>query len=171
MAEFDILIRHGRVIDGTGGPSRTLDIGVRGDRIVAMGDLHGDRAGQVIDADGLAVAPGFIDAHCHDDRELLTQPLLPAKVNQGVTTVINGNCGISLAPLPGLADGLSELPDPLPLMASSVSAFHPTVADYFRALEDAPAFEAGAHAGAMAVIRLPVTPVHEIELDQKQEAV
>ncbi|MEZ5657086.1 MAG: D-aminoacylase [Burkholderiaceae bacterium] len=139
MAEFDILIRQGRVIDGTGGPSQTLDIGVRGDRIVAMGDLHGDRAGQVVDADGLVVAPGFIDAHCHDDREILTQPLIPAKVNQGVTTVINGNCGISLAPLPGLADGLSELPDPLPLMASSVSAFHPTVADYFRALEDAPA--------------------------------
>ncbi len=139
MAEYDTLIRHGRVIDGTGGPSRTLDIGVRGDRIVAMGDLHADGARRTIDADGLAVAPGFIDAHCHDDRELLTQPLLPAKVSQGVTTVVNGNCGISLAPLPAMAPGLADLPDPLPLMASSVDAFYPTVARYFEALDASPA--------------------------------
>lgn len=139
MAEFDTLIRHGRVIDGTGGPSRVMDIGLRGDRIVAMGDLNRAGAHRRIDADGLAVAPGFIDAHCHDDREVLTQPLLPAKVSQGVTTVVNGNCGISIAPLPAMAGGLTELPDPLPLMSSSPSAFHATVAQYFQALEDNPA--------------------------------
>jgi N-acyl-D-amino-acid deacylase len=84
--------------------------------IVAIGDLSGRHpAAQVLDARGCIVAPGFIDAHTHDDQALLRQPDMAFKVSQGVTTVVTGNCGISIAPLPA---GV-PLPMPLSLMGSS----------------------------------------------------
>ena len=98
---FDMLIRHASIIDGSGDPRYAGDIGIRGQRIAAIGDLA-DATGEIeIDATGKIVAPGFIDAHTHDDRALLSNPGMDAKVSQGVTTVITGNCGISLAPMPG----------------------------------------------------------------------
>ena len=71
---YDIIIRNGTIVDGTGQPSVQADIGVRGDRIVAVGSLSGD-AGQAIDATDHVVAPGFIDVHSHDDFALLDRPL------------------------------------------------------------------------------------------------
>ncbi len=95
------LIAGGDVVDGTGAARRRADILIRGDRIVAVGELSDVRCDRRIDAGGLIVAPGFVDAHTHDDRALLSSPDMSAKISQGVTTVVTGNCGISLAPLAG----------------------------------------------------------------------
>jgi N-acyl-D-amino-acid deacylase len=101
MAEapvFDLLIRGGTVIDGTGAPRIRADVGVTGDRIAAVGALPEASARRVVSAAGKIVAPGFIDAHTHDDRALLSHPAMAFKVTQGVTSLIAGNCGVSLAP-------------------------------------------------------------------------
>ena len=95
---FDILIKKGMVFDGTGTPPVKADIGIKGDLIIAVGDLDDSNAVDVINASGLSVAPGFIDAHTHDDASLIIRPDMEAKLSQGVTTVICGNCGISGAP-------------------------------------------------------------------------
>ncbi|HEU4645387.1 MAG TPA: amidohydrolase family protein, partial [Burkholderiales bacterium] len=97
---FDLLIRGGTVVDGTRAPRFAADVAVRNGRIAALGDLKGARAAAEIDATGKIVAPGFIDAHTHDDRLLLSDPSMAPKASQGVTTVVAGNCGISLAPMP-----------------------------------------------------------------------
>ena len=91
--QFDLVLRNGRVFDGSGAPP------VAADRIAAIDRVPAGRGDVEIDVRGQAVAPGFIDVHTHDDRALLTDPDMPAKTSQGVTTVITGNCGISLAPL------------------------------------------------------------------------
>lgn len=97
--KHDVLIRHGQIIDGSGTKRFAGDIGITGDRISAIGDLSADTAVEVVDATGLIVAPGFIDAHAHDDIALLEQPDMVAKTSQGCTTTVIGNCGFSAAPL------------------------------------------------------------------------
>jgi N-acyl-D-amino-acid deacylase len=97
---YDLLIRNGTVIDGTRAPRYRADLAVRGARIAAIGELQGARGDTELDAAGRIVAPGFIDAHTHDDRLLLSAPEMAPKASQGVTTVIAGNCGVSLAPAP-----------------------------------------------------------------------
>ena len=90
---FELIIRGATVFDGSGSAGVRADVGVRGERIAAIeADLLGD-AGREIDAHGLALAPGFIDVHSHDDFAVLIQPEMPFKVLQGVTTDIVGNCG------------------------------------------------------------------------------
>lgn len=96
---FDLILAGGDLIDGTGLPRWKADVGIIDDRIVAVGDLSGVRAAQRLDATGLIVCPGFIDVHTHDDRALISDPEMTPKVSQGVTTVVVGNCGVSLAPL------------------------------------------------------------------------
>src|ERR1700741_2910248 len=97
---FDLLIRNASIVDGTGAPRFRGDVGVTGDRISRIGDLGAASAGTDVDAGGLVVAPGFIDAHTHDDRLMLSGGDMAPKVSQGVTTVVAGNCGVSLAPAP-----------------------------------------------------------------------
>lgn len=97
---FDLVVGGGTVIDGTGGPSRRADVGVADGRISAIGDLGAAEAGERIDAGGLVVAPGFVDLHSHSDLTLLSAPDAPSKVRQGVTTEINGNCGMGPFPNP-----------------------------------------------------------------------
>jgi N-acyl-D-amino-acid deacylase len=97
---FDLIIRNATVIDGTKAPRYRADIGVRGGGIAEIGTLDASTADAEIDASGLIAAPGFIDAHTHDDRLLLSDRDVVPKVSQGVTTVITGNCGISLAHSP-----------------------------------------------------------------------
>src|SRR5215475_3860336 len=94
---YDILIRNGTVIDGTGHPGFTADVGIQGDRIVAVGSVSGETK-QSIDATGRVVSPGFIDVHSHDDFALLDRPLCDFKIMQGVTTEVIGNCGFGAAP-------------------------------------------------------------------------
>ncbi len=96
----DILIRNGMVIDGTGAQRFAADVAIDGDRITAIGALQDHAGRQEIDATGCIVAPGFIDAHAHDDIALLAEPDMPSKVSQGCTTVVIGNCGFSAAPSP-----------------------------------------------------------------------
>ena len=97
---FDILIRNASIVDGTGATRYPGDIGIRGDRIARIGDLKSQRGKVEIDLHGRIAAPGFIDAHTHDDRLMLSSPDMAPKVSQGITTVVAGNCGISLAPMP-----------------------------------------------------------------------
>jgi len=105
----DILIRGGQVIDGTGAPARAADVAIRAGRIVAIEADRADSADRVIDAHGSVVAPGFIDIHTHSDFTLPLNPRAEAKIRQGVTTEVVGNCGFSVAPaLPGKVDELRE---------------------------------------------------------------
>ena len=104
---YDLLIRHATIVDGTNAPRYAGDIGIRGDRIARIGELAGARGDVEIDLAGRIAAPGFIDAHTHDDRAMLSDPDMAPKVSQGVTTIIGGNCGVSLAPMP------RPIPDPV----------------------------------------------------------
>lgn len=109
---WDVLIRRGVIIDGSGSPGTVGDIALAGGRIAALGLSLADNASKVIDADGLAVTPGFIDVKTHSDFVLPINPKAESKVRQGVTTEIIGHCGFTVAPvLPGktqlLADYLS----------------------------------------------------------------
>lgn len=98
---FDILIRGGSVADGTGHPAFAADVAVSGGRIAAVGDLRGASAAQVCDASGKTVTPGFIDIHRHADAALLRPGFGAAELCQGLTTIVNGNCGLSAAPFGG----------------------------------------------------------------------
>ena len=136
MSSHDLVIRNATVIDGSGAPRYLADIGVTGDRIAAIGrDLAEGK--QELDASGLIAAPGFIDAHTHDDRLMLSAPEMAPKVSQGITTLIAGNCGISLAPAPlGMRRPVTP---PLDLLDDEGSWFRfPKFADYVEALAASP---------------------------------
>jgi N-acyl-D-amino-acid deacylase len=127
---FDLVIEGGTVIDGTGDSRTRCDVGIRADQIVQLGDLTGLMANKRYDATGRIVAPGFVDVHTHDDRLLLDVADGPhPKLSQGVTTVVTGNCGISLAPF------LSQNPPP-PLDLLGVDAWRfERFSDYLDELE------------------------------------
>ncbi|MCC7271972.1 MAG: D-aminoacylase [Alphaproteobacteria bacterium] len=132
---YDLLVRGGTVHDGTGAAPRRADVAVTGDRIAAVGDLATATARSVVDATGKAVAPGFIDVHTHDDRALLSNPDMAMKTSQGVTTVVVGNCGVSLSPLS--ID--RRPPPPLDLLGDREWYRFPRMADYMAAVDAAPA--------------------------------
>src|SRR5579863_8475769 len=105
---YDLLIKNGRVVDGSGGPAFRADVAVKDGKIVEIGKLSGP-AGRTIDAQGLVVAPGFIDNHCHYDAQVTWDPLCSYSCDHGATSVIFGNCSLSLAPVrPGKSDRLAE---------------------------------------------------------------
>jgi N-acyl-D-amino-acid deacylase len=135
MTDIDTIIRNGTVIDGTGAPRVRADVAIVGERIAAVGAIGRSPGAAEIDAEGLIVAPGFIDAHTHDDRALLSMPDMTPKVSQGVTSLVAGNCGVSLAPL--ALDGIP--PPPLDLLGSEAGWFRfARFADFVEALRDAP---------------------------------
>src|SRR4051795_4501950 len=116
MAMFDLVLRGGTLIDGTGSAGRRADVGVSGDRITAVGDLSAvDGAGtSVVDCARRVVAPGFVDPHGHSDGNVLVDGALASHLHQGYTTQLSGNCGYTLAPLMppsrrGLAPDLEAL--------------------------------------------------------------
>ncbi len=107
---FDLLIRQGTVVDGTGAPSYIADVGISDGRIVAVGPDLGDEATEVIDGRGLHVMPGFVDIHTHYDGQATWDGLLDPSASHGVTTVVLGNCGVGFAPVrPGHEGQLVEL--------------------------------------------------------------
>src|SRR3954470_10000327 len=133
---YDLIVRNATIIDGTRAARFQGEIGVRGDRIAAIGVLGQASADVEVDGSGLIAAPGFIDAHTHDDRMLLSNPDMTPKVSQGVTTVVAGNCGISLAHSP--ANGAST--PPLDLLDGSGDWFKfPTFRAYREELSARPA--------------------------------
>ena len=137
---FDIVIANGAVYDGRGTAPYQADIGISNKKIGAISSPGTLRGKQILDATGLAVAPGFIDVHTHDDRELLDNPAMHPKLTQGVTTVITGNCGISLAPWK--ADRAT--PAPLSLIGTQSDYRFETVSDYIQAVGQAqPAINVG----------------------------
>lgn len=97
--DFDLLIRGGRVFDGLGSAEVEADVGIRGDIIQEIGRISPSRAKSIIDAQGLVVCPGFIDAHDHSDVGLLVNPRAESHIRQGITTVVSGNCGASPFPV------------------------------------------------------------------------
>ena len=106
-APYDLVIRNGTVIDGTGTEGRKADVGIRDGKIVRVGDLGSASSTGIIDASGLVVAPGFIDIHNHSDNTILVDPRAESMVRQGVTTMILGESG-SAGPVVGKAS--RELP-------------------------------------------------------------
>jgi N-acyl-D-aspartate/D-glutamate deacylase len=96
---FDILIRNGRVVDGTGNPWFKADVGIENGKIALVSRAPLKRGERVIDARGLVVTPGFIDMHSHSDTSVLVHPRCESFVRQGITTAVSGSCGISVAPI------------------------------------------------------------------------
>jgi N-acyl-D-amino-acid deacylase len=98
MAEYDIVIRGGTVVDGTGAPERAADVGIVGDRIVAVEPHLDGSATRTIDAEGRVVTPGFVDIHTHLDAQLAWDPIGSSSCYHGITSVVMGNCGVTFAP-------------------------------------------------------------------------
>jgi len=145
---FDTIIKSVEVFDGTGAQSYMADIAIRHDRIEQIGQLGAEQAKRIIDGQGLAIAPGFIDVHTHDDTNVIRFPECLPKISQGVTTVIVGNCGISASPVVLAGDP----PDPMNLLGSQQDFKYPTFATYAKAVEEAkPAVNVAALVGHTAL--------------------
>jgi N-acyl-D-aspartate/D-glutamate deacylase len=148
MPRFDILIRNVRVIDGSGAEPRIADVGIDAGLVSAIGQFPGADARDVTEGNGRVLAPGFIDVHTHDDTNVIRDPQMMAKLSQGVTTVIVGNCGISAAPV-----RLTGAPPPPMNLLGEADAFrYPTFAAYAAAVDAAqPAVNVAALAGHTAL--------------------
>ncbi len=135
---FDILIRNGRIIDGSGAPAFNADMGIKDGRIAAYGNLSTAEAGQVIDASGYTVTPGFIDIHRHADAEAFRKGYGELEMAQGLTTIVNGNCGLSVAPIPEYAK--KEICDYLRPITGEIGADVPTrsMKAYLEGVKDSP---------------------------------
>ncbi len=162
-ATVDTLLTGGIVVDGTGGERFAGDIAILGDRIhavAASGKLEFD-AKNIIDVSGKIVAPGFIDVHTHDDNAVLADPAMTAKISQGVTTVVVGNCGISLAPIARI-----DPPAPMNLLGNREVYRFERMADYAAAVDAAcPSVNVAAlvghstlRVGSMADVHLKASP-------------
>jgi N-acyl-D-aspartate/D-glutamate deacylase len=136
---FDLLIKNGRIIDGSGRPAFHGDVAVAGGKIVGLGRLDGP-ARRVIEADGRVVAPGFVDNHCHYDAQVLWDPLCTFSCHHGATTVIIGNCSLALAPVRAherekLAGMLSYVEAiPMDVLQAGVPWTWETFPEYMRAI-------------------------------------
>jgi N-acyl-D-amino-acid deacylase len=148
MLQCDALIRGANVLDGSGTAGKILDIALLNGRICAIGPDLKHSSSTVMDAEGLVLAPGFIDVHTHDDIAAIRNPAMLPKLSQGVTTVIVGNCGISAAPVK-LGD---DLPDPMNLLGAAGDFSYPTFESYVAAIRDAqPSTNVGALVGHTAL--------------------
>ncbi len=161
----DYILRGGEVIDGSGRARFRADVAIAGDHIAEIGKLGKAAGAREIDVSGRIVAPGFIDVHTHDDRALFATPEMAAKASQGVTTVVTGNCGISLAPL--TIDHAP--PPPLDLIGEAADYRYGQFAGYLAAVDRSPAALNAAclvghstlRVGAMSALERPAEP-HEL---------
>jgi N-acyl-D-aspartate/D-glutamate deacylase len=133
---LDLVLTGGTVIDGTGAPRRRADVGVAGGRIVAIGDLSAAAGNERIDATDRVVAPGWIDLHSHSDLTLLSDGRAVSKVAQGVTTEVNGNCGMGGVPLPPSVADLTRVSNATIDPDATVRWEWTDLAGYVRALHD-----------------------------------
>lgn len=144
----DTLIYGATLYDGTGKPPVVRDVAIRGDKIAAVGNLSNWIAEEIVEADGRALAPGFIDVHTHDDTHVIREPQMLPKLSQGVTTVIVGNCGISASPVALRGDP----PDPMNLLGERDAFRFPTFGAYVDAVNHAhPAVNVAALVGHTAL--------------------
>ncbi len=162
---LDLIIRGATIVDGTGAPGRQGEVGVRGGRIVALGDGRDrQRAHEVLDADGLVVCPGFVDPHTHYDAQLFWDPLASPSNVHGVTSLVGGNCGFSLAPLHARdADYLRRMMAkvegmPLAALEQGVDWGWETFADYLDRLDGRIGVNAGFMVGHCALRRYVMGP-------------
>jgi N-acyl-D-aspartate/D-glutamate deacylase len=155
---YDLLIKNGRVVDGSGGPSFTADVAVHNGKIVGVGRFN-ESATRIIDAEGRAVAPGFIDHHTHYDPQALWDPLCSYTVQNGNTSVIVGQCGQVLAPArPGDHDWYLDFfaaAETIPLSAihQGVNFTWESIAGYLDALGQRRGINVGALIGHSGVRR------------------
>ncbi|HVM64837.1 MAG TPA: amidohydrolase family protein, partial [Acidimicrobiales bacterium] len=139
----DLVITGGSVVDGTGGPSRTADVAITDGRITGVGTGLGP-AHRTITADGLLVAPGWVDIHSHYDGQALWDPLLETSAGHGVTTVVMGNCGVGFAPVRqaerawtiSLMEGVEDIP--ASVLEQGLDWHWQTFPEYLDALDTAP---------------------------------
>src|ERR1700744_82703 len=148
MRSCDTLIRNANVVDGSSAAPVFMDVAINGDQICEVGSSLPYNASAIIDAQGLALAPGFIDVHTHDDTAVIHDPVMLPKLSQGITTVIVGNCGISAAPV----QLRGEPPDPMNLLGNADAFRYPTFAAYVAAIQEViPAVNVGALVGHTAL--------------------
>jgi N-acyl-D-amino-acid deacylase len=137
MAGFDVLLRGGTVVDGTGEPARRADVGLLGDRILAVGDLSAvdpRTVSLVLDVAGRVLTPGFVDPHGHSDASLFVDGALASHLRQGFTTQLSGNCGLTVAPLTAASREVVERE----LRPHGVVGRWSTFAEYLDAVEEVP---------------------------------
>ena len=130
---MDLVIRGGRVADGSGQPLHVADVGIVGDRIVRVGGFPPGEGRTIVDADGLVVSPGFVDVHTHSDVTILVDPRAESAVRQGVTTQAFPNCGMGLAPAAG--EALTDISERVGRFGIEVD--WTTVGDYFERVRSA----------------------------------
>ena len=160
MSTHDLIVEGGTVVDGSGGPSRRADVAVTGGRISQIGDIAGTAARR-IDARGRMVSPGFIDVHTHFDAQVFWDSTLGPSPLHGVTTVIGGNCGFTIAPLSGSADDAEYLMRmlarvegmPLDSLRQGVPWNWTTFGEYLDGLEGRLSINAGFKVGHSAIRR------------------
>jgi N-acyl-D-aspartate/D-glutamate deacylase len=133
VPKCDTLIRNVQILDGSGGEPRLGSVAIDGDFIAGIGDFSDDRAKSIVDGEGKMLAPGFIDAHTHDDLFVIRAPEMVPKLSQGVTTVIVGNCGISAAPV----QLTGNPPEPMNLLGETNTFHYPKFAEYVNAVASA----------------------------------
>jgi len=155
---YDLLIKGGRIYDGSGLPSFIGDIGVKAGRIAEIGRIH-ENAKQTIDAQGLAVSPGFIDHHTHMDAQVFWDPFATSEPQHGVTSIVMGNCGLTLAPVKDASAAYDALVKnfvrveaiPRSVLEQGVPWGWHTFGDYLDALEGKVGINVGGLVGHIAV--------------------
>jgi N-acyl-D-aspartate/D-glutamate deacylase len=171
---LDLIIRGGRIVDGSGSPAIVGDVAVQGSRVVAVGHVD-DTAARTFDAEGMVVAPGFVDIHTHFDAQAFWDPTLSPSPQHGVTSVFAGNCGFSIAPLSGDADDADYLLQmlarvegmPVESLRAGVPWDWRSTADFFRRLEGRIVPNAGFLVGHSA---LRQTVMHEAAVQRAATA-
>ena len=159
---FDLLIRGAQVIDGTGNNRFTGDVGVVGDRIQEIGSLNGATAAETIEAEGKVLTPGFVDVHTHLDAQIFWDETLSPSPLHGVTSVIGGNCGFTIAPLgadPEVGEYLMRMLSrvegmPLQCLQEGVPWNWKSTSEYFDAIGDNLSINAGFKVGHSALRRV-----------------